>query len=221
MDVTSTTSITKTTSADVISNPDSKLDKDAFMKLFLTELQYQDPTAPMETEKMMEQTSQLSQMETNQNLQDSLNTLTKQLSSSNQFSTISAIGKMADTGQNGLSITDAQSISDVPFKLYFKDNFSSATIKIADKDGNVVKSLNMDSHDGGVLSFDWDGKDDKGNPVADGIYKITADYTSQSGESLTTEMGKYPVESVRFDNGEAKLKLADKYYSLNDIKEIY
>ncbi|AFI04746.1 flagellar basal body rod modification protein [Helicobacter cetorum MIT 00-7128] len=39
------------------------LDKDAFMKLFLEQLKNQDPTAPMETDKIITQTAQLTQVE--------------------------------------------------------------------------------------------------------------------------------------------------------------
>ena len=48
-------------------NPHAQLDKDAFMKLLLTELQYQDPTSPMDSEKMLTQTSQLATLETQEN----------------------------------------------------------------------------------------------------------------------------------------------------------
>lgn len=221
MDVTSTKSVTYTTSSDTISNPDAELDKDAFLQLFLTELQYQDPTSPMETQQMMDQTAQLSAMETNQNLQTALDTLTSQLAASSQFSTVSAIGKMADTGQNALAITDASSITNIPFELYFAENFSSATVNVTDLNGEVVRSFEMDAMDGGVLSFGWDARDNDGNAVADGTYAISATYTSQSGESLTTNMGTYPVSAVQFDNGVAKLKLGTDYYSLDEISEIY
>lgn len=39
------------------------LDKDAFMRLFLEQLKNQDPTAPMETDKIITQTAQLTQVE--------------------------------------------------------------------------------------------------------------------------------------------------------------
>lgn len=41
----------------------NNLDKDAFMKLFLEQLKNQDPTAPMETDKIISQTAQLTQVE--------------------------------------------------------------------------------------------------------------------------------------------------------------
>ena len=117
MDVTSSIpSATKTTSSDIISNPKGELTSDDFMKLFLTELQYQDPTSPMETKDMLEQTSQLTQLKTNDDLKNSLNKLTSQLNSSTQFNSISMIGKLADTGEDGFSVTDAKNLtSDIPF----------------------------------------------------------------------------------------------------------
>lgn len=41
----------------------SKLDNDAFMRLFLEQLKNQDPTSPMETDKIITQTAQLTQVE--------------------------------------------------------------------------------------------------------------------------------------------------------------
>lgn len=41
----------------------NELDNDAFMKLFLEQLKNQDPTAPMETDKIITQTAQLTQVE--------------------------------------------------------------------------------------------------------------------------------------------------------------
>lgn len=45
------------------SSTENRLDRDAFMKLFLEQLKNQDPTAPMETDKIITQTAQLTQVE--------------------------------------------------------------------------------------------------------------------------------------------------------------
>ena len=222
MDVSSAIpSVSKTTSSDFVSNPDAELKSDDFMKLFLTELQYQDPTSPMETSDMLNQTSQLTQLQTNQDLSKSLNQLTTNMNQSTQFSSISMIGKIANTGNDGFQVTDAKNLTkDIPFDLYFKDNYIDATLKISDVNGNVVRQIDLDSADGGVKNFRWDGKDDNGNPVNDGVYAVTADYTTQNDEKLTTKMGIYPINSVRFENSEAYVKLGDNYLPLSSIKEI-
>lgn len=43
--------------------PKNELDKDAFLKLLVAQLRYQDPTAPMDTSAFMAQTSQLTSVE--------------------------------------------------------------------------------------------------------------------------------------------------------------
>ena len=63
-------------------NPNSQLDKDAFLKLLLVELQHQDPTEPMDSAKMLEQTSQLATVE----MQEKTNQVMTQLSEQMQAS---------------------------------------------------------------------------------------------------------------------------------------
>jgi len=221
MDVTSTTQVTSTTSSDFAYNPDSQLTSDDFLQLFMTQLQYQDPTDPMDTNEMLEQTSQLTQLQTNQDLKDALNQLTAQMGNSTQYSAVDMIGKMADTGANGFAITDAANLqSDIPFDLYFNDDYLDATVKITDKNGDVVKSFDMENGTKGLANFTWDGKDNNGNPVADGEYYVTADYTTTAHESKTTMLGVYPIESVRFDDGKAELKIDNNYIPLDQIKEV-
>jgi len=221
MDVTSTTQVTHTTSSDFAYNPDSQLTSDDFLKLFMTQLQYQDPTAPMETKDMLEQTSQLTQLQTNQDLKDTLNKLMSQMSTSTQYSAVSMIGKKADTGANGFSITDAANLAqDIPFDLYFDDDYLNATVEIKDRNGNVVKSFDMENGEAGIASFTWDGKDNNGNPVEDGEYYVTADYKTTDYQDKTTILGIYPIESVRFEDGQAQLKIDNQYVPLDSIKEV-
>jgi len=221
MDVTSTTQITRTSSSDFAYNPDSQLDSDDFLQLFMTELKYQDPTSPMETKDMLEQTSQLTQLQTNQDLKDSLNQLVTQMNNSTQYGAVDMIGKLANTGANGFAVTNAANLqSDIPFDLYFGDDYKQATIKITDKNGDTIRSFDLADGQKGLTSFKWDGKDNNGNPVPDGEYYVTADYTTINNENRTTMLGVYPVESVRFDDGKAQLKVDNKYIPLDQIKEV-
>jgi flagellar basal-body rod modification protein FlgD len=204
---------------DKIYNPNSQLDKDAFMKLFLKQLEMQDPTSPMDTDKMLEQTAYLSTMEMNANMQKTIDTLSKTLTSSNELSTISAIGKMADTGNRYINITDDDNKKD--FELYFGNDIQSGSVQIKDKAGNIVKTFDLDSHSKGVLSFEWDLKDDNGNRVKSDSYEVTATYTAPDGTQKSTALGAYPIESVKFDNGKAYAKLGSQYIPFEKIKEIY
>jgi len=221
MDVTtSIPKATKTTSSTFAYNPDSELKSEDFMKLFLTELQYQDPTSPMENKDMLQQTSMLTQLQTNQDLSDTLQSLSSKMMLSTQFNSVNMIGKTADTGLNSLQI-DENSAQTIPFNLYFDKDFKEATIKIEDVNGNIVKSFTIKGDKKGIKNFSWDRKDDKGNFVENGLYSIKAEYKTTNLESKTTKLGVYPVESVKFENNQTYVKLNNSYLELSAIKEVF
>ena len=219
MAINTINTINQTTSNDFVYNPDSELDKDAFMKLFLTQLEYQDPTDPMDTDKMLEQTAYLSTMEMNKNMKDTLDKLSQTLSKSSELTVISAIGKMADTGNRYINVTDDD--NKVSFELYFGDDISSGEVQIKDKNGNIVRTFPLEAHNKGILSFDWDLTDNTGNRVPSDTYKVEATYTSPNGKTHTTALGAYPIESIKFEKGTTYVKLGSSYIPFNKIKEIY
>jgi len=216
----SSVSNTSSSTEGVYENPNAKLGGEEFLQMFLTELQYQDPTEPMDNEKILEQTSQLSSLETNEKLQESLKNMATALSSSSNFSVISAIGKTANTGAEGIVVKDGATDS---FDISFSEAIESGTINILNSNRQVVKTIDLSNVVGqsGTLNFAWNGTDSSGNSVADGKYTISGVYTSLNGNVNSVKHGVYPVESVKFDNGNPMLKLGSKYYSLNDIEEIY
>ncbi len=208
-----------TTSQDQVFNPNSQLDKDAFLQLFIKQLEMQDPTNPMDTDKMLDETAQLTTLEMNQNMQSTLDKLANQLSTTQELNTINAIGKMADTGERYLNVTDSDTTKD--FDLYFGDDISSGEVIIKNKQGDIIRTFPLEAHTKGVLSFDWDLKDDNGNRVPSDTYEVTAEYTSPDGTQHQTALGAYPIESIKFENGEVYAKLGSNYVPFSQIKEIY
>jgi flagellar basal-body rod modification protein FlgD len=69
------------------------LDKDAFMKLLITELRYQDPTRPMEDREFIAQMAQFSTLEQMSNMNKEITGLVKSSRSSEAFS---LLGKYVD-----------------------------------------------------------------------------------------------------------------------------
>ncbi len=194
------------------------LGKDDFMKLLLVQLQYQDPTSPMDAEKILTQTSQLASLESSNNTKDALTKLTQAMGSTNQFSTIAAIGKTADLGSDSITHTKDSSSS---FEVYFPQAIKQGTISITDKEGAIVDTLDVGTNPAGVYQFTWDGEDPSGSAISGGIYHINANYTDANGKAQTTRLGAYPIESVKFDKGQTLVKLGSNYVPLANIKEVY
>ena len=194
------------------------LGKDDFMKLLLVELQHQDPTEPMDSEKILSQTSQLATLEASENTNQALADLAASLGNSQQFSTVSAIGKTADLGSNAIGHDEGSVTS---FEVYFPEEIAAGTLEILDSSGNIVSTMNIEPNPAGVYQYDWTGQLSNGNAAESAVYYVTASYSNADGTPLTTRMGAYPIESVRFEDGESLLKVGSQYVPLDQIKEIY
>lgn len=208
---------TSTATSSSGTNPNGILGKDDFLKLLLLELKYQDPTAPMDSEKILSQTSQLATLESTENTNKALSTLASSLTASLQYSGISAIGKIADTGSNAVVLEKNKSVN---FELYFPDNVTSGDIKILDKNGDVLRTMQIGATDAGVAKYTWDGKGSNGAQLEEGIYYVESTYAAADGTAATTRLGRYPIESIKFENGTTYAKLGTNYVDFSTIKEV-
>ena len=208
----------------------SILGKDDFMKLMLVELQHQDPTAPMDSEKILSQTSQLATLEASDNTTAALEKLSKSLGTAQQFSNVAAIGKVADLGSDAISYDKAE--GDSKFEIYFPKDVYSGKIEISDLDGNVVSTLDIQEQKdengvlqsmrgAGVHQFSWEGLDNRDNKVDTGIYRVKATYMSGDATENTAKFGAYPIESVRFEGDKTLVKVGSSYVPLEDVVEVY
>ncbi|WP_456404636.1 FlgD immunoglobulin-like domain containing protein [Hydrogenimonas sp.] len=220
MDVTNTltTPTALPTTTDTVQNPDGILGKDDFLQLLLIEMRYQDPTDPMDTEKILSQTSELASLEASENTNKALEDLAASLGTSQNLTAVSAIGKIADLGNDDIRLDESGSTF---FDLYLPDPVASGIFTITDSSGNVVKTIGLENLDQGVQAFEWDGTDDQGQRVESGIYHGSISYLNPDGESVESRVGLYPIESVRFENGEAYFKLGNSYVPMLQVKEIY
>lgn len=219
-DVTSTTSTTSSSTAtsSTVTNTNSVLDKDDFLTLLLTELQYQDPTSPMDTETILTQTSQLAMLETQTSTNEAMAELAGAFETYSQFNIVSAIGKIASLDTNALELEDS---GDANFEVYFPTDVTTGDVTIMDSDGNVVRTYDIDAQEAGVNAITWDGTDASGTRVDSGIYYAEISYVDANSETQTLYPGAYPIESVRFEDGDTYVKLGSSYVSLDYVTEIY
>ncbi|MDD3324047.1 MAG: flagellar hook capping FlgD N-terminal domain-containing protein [Sulfurospirillaceae bacterium] len=219
MSTTIDTTNTTTASTTAI-NPKSILGKDDFMKLLLVELQYQDPTEPMDSEKILSQTSQLATLESAENTNKALADLATQLTASKDFAAVSVLGKMASLGSNAITLQDGNLAK---FEIYFEKEIQNGTLSIVDKDDNTVRTVPLETQAGksGVLAFEWDGTDNNGNRLEEGYYSVKADYVDSSNATQKTEFGIYPVESIRYEDGKPLIKLGSSYVPMEYIVEFF
>ena len=205
-------------------NPKSILGKDDFLKLLLTELQYQDPTSPMDSEKILSQTSQLASLESQEKTNKALEALTASFGGNKNFNAVSSIGKMAKLDSSfKLKANKDGSAHATNFNLNFNESIKSGSLKILDEKNNLVKTIKLDEQDKGVHNFKWDGLTDAGEVARAGEYTISSSYEayrsmSTKGTLASNDDGTLRPINFQFDfqeNAKAgKIKIFNKAQEL-------
>ncbi|HBD2729856.1 TPA: flagellar basal body rod modification protein [Campylobacter jejuni] len=224
-----TTRTDSSSSSGIVSNPNATLDKDAFLKLLLIELQHQDPTDPMDSDKMLTQTSQLSALEMQQNtnttmqkMVETMQKLSDSFSTSMSTSALGAIGKMATVSDNKIKLTGADEL--IALKMYLPEDSdeNGVTLEIYDSDNKLVFSEKSDakSISQGLFTMEWPGRNNDGVYAGDGEYTVKMVYNNKNGEKITANYGTYPIEGVVFKDGVAYAKMAGQEVPFDAIQEI-
>ncbi|EAL0080759.1 flagellar basal body rod modification protein [Campylobacter lari] len=227
---TSTASDTSSTSSSgITSNPGATLDKDAFLQLLLVELQHQDPTDPMDSDKMLTQTSQLSALEMQQNtnttmqqMVETMQLLSNSFSTSMSTSAIGAIGKMATVSDNKIKLTGSDEI--IALKMYLPEDSdeNGVTLEVYDSNNKLVFSEKSgeQSVSQGLFTMEWPGRNNDGVYAGDGEYTVKMVYNNKNGEKITASYGTYPIEGIVFKEGIAYAKMAGQEVPFDAISEI-
>ncbi len=210
---------TTTSTIQTQTNPNATLSKSAFMQLLLTEMQHQDPTSPMDSTKILTQTSQLATLESADKTNKTLASLSKALQNSQQFSMISAIGKTASLG-NDTIVSGGKGIPQ-KFELYFPSDVKNGKIKISNESGQVIDTIKIGKTSKGVYSYTWNGKNSDGSLASSGTYHVDASYINGNNISQSTKLGVYPIEALKFNGTDTLVKLGSQYLPFTSIKEVY
>ncbi len=194
-----------------------KLDKDAFMKMFMQQLKYQDPFNPMKSEQFGQQMAQFSMLEQQVNTNKHLENMAA-AQSSRQLEALQLVGKEIISEKNILQ-HKKDSATDIKFKLARDAN--EVGIQVFNKNGDLVRDIKSGKQAEGDISMRWDGFDDQGAPVPAGDYtfKVKATAVDNSPIEVPTRI-EGRVTGVSRNGGRIIVFVGDKQLDINDIKTV-
>lgn len=211
---TSSTAISRTT----LSN-----NFETFLKLLTTQLQNQDPMAPMDTNEFTQQLVMYSQVEQQLSTNDKLEDLINLQKASGVQAALGYLGWEVSAETKDLPLQGGHGI----FSVTVAEKPTNVSIGIADSTGKIVRGITLTgaefSHDGKLVQdVVWDGKDNNGNQLADGKYSVVITATNATGGTIkSTVATRGTVTGIDMDSdGNPVLKLGDMLLSPDSVKSI-
>lgn len=197
----------------------STINQDEFLEILVTQLEYQDPLNPMDTEQFTSQLTDFSMLEQQIETNEILGGITDTLGVTVQSSILNYIGKEVVTSDNLITV-DGDDISDVSVTL---SDDANVQMLVYNSDGDVVRQINCGDLDAGIHDISWDGTDENGDAVDDGdyIYLVSAlDDSGSSVDMITAETGIVSGVYYDSDSGTTYLEVGGNAVSLDSVTEI-
>jgi flagellar basal-body rod modification protein FlgD len=200
---------------DNLRKPQNELDKDSFLKLFVTQLQNQDPLNPDDSAQMAAQLAQFQGLEQMLNVNKNLEKMQDSDATSRAVGLINFVGKDIKLDSGKIRLENG-AISSALFRL---DGESVNTaLEVRDSAGVVVHSADLGLKSAGEHLVEWNVLKNDGTKAASGAYtinvlakdmngndlpskltttvKVTGVDLQDSGGSFYTDMGKVRISEI-------------------------
>jgi len=160
----SSSSSTTTTGSDTI-------DQAGFLKLLTAQMTMQDPTAPMDSNTMVQQMSQMSEVQGITEMNSSMKAMLAEAQGNRIGDAASWIGKAAL-----VSSSTAQPLTNGGYagEIALPSDASTMNVSLVDSSGKTVYTQTLSNQKAGTIDFAWDGKLSDGTQATGPLSVVTS-----------------------------------------------
>jgi flagellar basal-body rod modification protein FlgD len=171
---------------------------------------------PMNTDSMMQQMASLGTVEQLQNLNAKTDSLLNYQEQLMRAGSAGFLGKDVEVQANEIQLLNGTS---APVSYELVGEADEVIIQIINDSGDVVRQMTKEARGQGHHNILWDGLDNEGDPLSDGIYSVNVVARTNEGARVDTSLSKSgQVQDIRFENGGAQIKVNNEWISTGDIK---
>lgn len=193
-------------------SPKKELGKEDFLTLLVEQLKHQDPLNPMESSEFTAQLAQFSSLEQLYGMNENLAGIQEVLSDQNKENLLELIGKTVKADDNTILIKDGNAASG----SYLLQDRADVTISIYDSNGFEIRKLNLGTQVAEEYDVAWDGRDESGEMVEDGIYTFEVIAKDDAGNYVTASTyTSGEVTGVTYQYGIPYLMIGDILVNTN------
>jgi flagellar basal-body rod modification protein FlgD len=184
-----------------------QLDKDDFMRIMITEMRHQDPTKPMDSDRMATQMAQITSVEQLKNVSNAIEKMTEKNSASDRLAMSGMIGKTV-TVDKGRFAHQKGTISPVSFDL--PEDAAKIKISILDERGDEVAQRELEPMKAGTNLYNWDGITASNTQGNTGNYLVRVEAENAKGAKIKVDsISREQIVGVSFDGGETNFLVGD------------
>ncbi len=182
-----------------------KLGQAEFLELMTAQLQFQDPLKPMENGEFIGQMAQFGTVSGINDLNTAFSSVSASLQSNQALQASTLVGRSVMVPSDTAILAAGESVKGA----VNLDRFSSAvTIKIEDAAGQLLQRIDLGDQESGLVDFEWNGRDQAGNLMPPGEYRISAEIKRGNNLEAGETLAVVDVESVTLGTGGQDLTLS-------------
>lgn len=194
----------------------------SFLKLLTTQMQNQDPLKPMDTNDMTRQLVDFANVEQNIGTNSRLDKLLKLQGASTASTNLAYLGRTISF--KGDSFDYTQGMTQAPLAYELEKEAKSVRVDILDSKGQTVRSMTGETKAGEKHVVNWDFKDNSGNAVQPGTYRLNIAPVSDKKDDIikatTYTFGTVNGVGANKD-GETVVSVGTQDIPLSDVTKVY
>lgn len=187
-----------------------------FLTLLTTQLQAQDPLDPMSSSEFTSQLVQFTAVEQAIRANQNLENLAALTAFNGITNSVAYIGKLITTEQAETSLENGSATW-----IYDLSSRSSKTdLTIRDSAGRTVRSLEG-KNEQGAHQIIWDGRDNFGQTVADGVYTLVVSAKTVNGNNIPAQVFMQGlVQGVEISGGQGQLAVGGFLIPITSVSAV-
>lgn len=175
-----------------------------FLKLMTAQMKNQDPFNPTDNTQMIAQMAQFSSVAGIAEMNSTMKAISARLGSTSVADAATFVGKTVLTPG---TVAYPRTSGGIAGAVELDGDTSDTVVTIADKSGNVVRTIDLGAQKAGTAQFDWDGSDGAGGTVEGGPFTVTVQ-ASKGGTTVASQPLVWaPVEGVALTGAEPMLSV--------------
>ena len=183
------------------------LDKDDFMRIMITEMKHQDPTKPMDSDRMATQMAQVTSVEQMKNVATAMDKLAEKSNASDRLAMSAMIGKTV-TVDKGRFVHQKGTMSSINFDL--PTAAQKVKLSIQNEKGEEIAARELEPKQAGPNSYNWDGINASNIQSVTGNYIVRVDAEDANGNKINVNpISKEEVVGITFEGGDTNFLVGD------------